>query len=99
MYQKRFLMIKVYAFLKGAHDGYVKSHGLTHVRKLKLAQDGQTFEGEDLIIAIEDSHKRQFDKISKKDQQRLTVSESSIPFASRCHIALGSKKSFYKSGS
>ena len=51
---------------EGAHDGYVKSHGLTHVRKLKLAQDGQTFEGEDLIIAIEDSHKRQFDKISKK---------------------------------
>ena len=51
---------------EGAHDGYVKSHGLTHVRKLKLSQDGQCLEGEDLMIAIEDSHKRQFDKISKE---------------------------------
>ena len=52
---------------EGAHDGYVKSHGLTHVRKLKLSQDGQSLEGEDLMIAIEDSHKRQFDKISKEN--------------------------------
>ena len=52
---------------EGAHDGYVKSHGLTHVRKLKLSQDGQSLEGEDLMIAIEDSNKRQFDKISKKN--------------------------------
>ena len=52
---------------EGAHDGYVKSHGLTHVRKLKLSQDGQSLEGEDLMIAIEDSHKRQFDKISRKN--------------------------------
>ena len=55
------------AIFEGAHDGYVKSHGLTHVRKLKLSQDGQSLEGEDLMIAIEDSHKRQFDKISKKN--------------------------------
>ena len=52
---------------EGAHDGYVKSHGLTHVRKLKLSQDGQALEGEDLMIAIDDSHKRQFDKISKEN--------------------------------
>jgi uncharacterized heparinase superfamily protein len=51
---------------EGAHDGYIKSHGLTHVRKLKLSQDGQSLEGEDLMIAIEDSHKRQFDKFSKE---------------------------------
>ena len=55
------------AIFEGAHDGYVKSHGLTHVRKLKLSHDGQSLEGEDLMIAIEDSHKRQFDKISKKN--------------------------------
>ena len=30
---------------EGAHDGYVQSYGLTHVRKLKLSQDGHTFEG------------------------------------------------------
>jgi uncharacterized heparinase superfamily protein len=53
---------------EGAHDGYVQSYGLTHVRKLKLSQDGHTFEGEDLMIAIEDSHKRQFDKVSIKNR-------------------------------
>ena len=37
------------------------------MRKLKLSQDGQSLEGEDLMIAIEDSHKRQFDKISKEN--------------------------------
>jgi uncharacterized heparinase superfamily protein len=59
---------------EGAHDGYVKSHGLTHVRKLKLSQDGQILEGEDLMIAIEDSHKKQFDKISKKNNSdKLSV--------------------------
>ncbi len=59
---------------EGAHDGYVKSHGLTHVRKLKLSQDGQALEGEDLMIAIEDSHKKQFDKISKKNNSdKLSV--------------------------
>ena len=52
---------------EGAHDGYVKSHGLTHVRKLKLFQDGQSLEGEDLMIAIEETNKRQFDKISKEN--------------------------------
>jgi uncharacterized heparinase superfamily protein len=58
---------------EGAHDGYVKSHGLTHVRKLKLSQDGQSLEGEDLMIAIEDSHKRQFDKISRKNSSNQVL--------------------------
>ena len=58
---------------EGAHDGYVKSHGLTHVRKLKLSQDGQILEGEDLMIAIEDSHKKQFDKVSKKNTKKQSL--------------------------
>jgi len=59
---------------EGSHDGYVTSHGLTHVRKLKLSQDGQFLEGEDLMIAIEGSHKRKFDKISKQnDAGQLSI--------------------------
>tara|TARA_B100000900_G_scaffold231898_1_gene196948 strand:- start:511 stop:1254 length:744 start_codon:yes stop_codon:yes gene_type:complete len=55
------------SIFEGAHDGYVQSYGLTHVRKLMLSQDGQTLEGEDLMIAIEDSHKKLFEKTSKKN--------------------------------
>jgi uncharacterized heparinase superfamily protein len=55
------------SIFEGAHDGYVQSYGLTHVRKLMLSQDGQTLEGEDLMIAIEDSQKKLFEKTSKKN--------------------------------
>ena len=65
---------------EGAHDGYVKSHGLTHVRKLKLAQSGQTFEGEDLLIAIDDVHKRQFDKSVKSKSSGQFLAKAAFHF-------------------
>lgn len=65
---------------EGAHDGYVKSHGLTHVRKLKLAQSGQTFEGEDLLIAIDDVHKRQFDKSLKSKSSGQFLAKAAFHF-------------------
>ena len=46
----------------GAHDGYVAKYGLTHVRELRLSLDGRTLSGEDLLIAIEDRHKKIFDR-------------------------------------
>jgi uncharacterized heparinase superfamily protein len=46
----------------GAHDGYVPKYGLTHVRELKLSLDGRELSGEDLLIAIEDRHKKAFDR-------------------------------------
>ena len=46
----------------GAHDGYVAKYGLTHVRELQLSLDGREFSGEDLLIAIEERHKKTFDR-------------------------------------
>ena len=46
----------------GAHDGYVGKYGLTHVRELQLSLDGRELSGEDLLIAIEERHKKTFDR-------------------------------------
>ena len=46
----------------GAHDGYVAKYGWTHVRELQLSLDGREVSGEDLLIAIEERHKKTFDR-------------------------------------
>ena len=46
----------------GAHDGYVGKYGLTQVRELQLSLDGRELSGEDLLIAIEERHKKTFDR-------------------------------------
>ena len=40
------------AILLARHDGYVPGHGLTHLRRLALSQDGLTLEGEDSLRAM-----------------------------------------------
>ncbi len=47
----------------GGHDGYRKSHGLTHVRELDLSQDGRALIGEDTLATITDHDKAQFDTV------------------------------------
>lgn len=47
---------------QGGHDGYVRSHGLTHARTLELTLDGRGLAGEDMLLAMEDIEKRRFDK-------------------------------------
>ena len=64
---------------QAGHDGYVKSHGLTHARTLELTADGRGMAGEDLLIAVEDAHKRRFD--SARD-----ASLQGIPFQLRFHL-------------
>jgi uncharacterized heparinase superfamily protein len=44
-----------------SHDGYARSHGLVHVRRLALSEDGRTLMGEDALIALEPAQKRRFD--------------------------------------
>jgi uncharacterized heparinase superfamily protein len=46
---------------QGGHDGYVRSHGLTHARTLELTHDGRGLAGEDMLLALEDDEKRRFD--------------------------------------
>lgn len=47
---------------EGGHDGYCRSHGLTHVRKLELTFDGRGIAGEDMLLALDEADKSSFDK-------------------------------------
>ncbi len=65
---------------QGGHDGYLKTHGLTHARTLELTFDGRGMAGEDLLVALEDSAKRRFDKVL--DAGAL----QGVPFQIRFHL-------------
>lgn len=47
---------------EGGHNGFLKTHGLTHARTLDLTLDGRGLSGEDMLLAIDDRDKRRFDK-------------------------------------
>ncbi len=38
---------------EGGHDGYLRTHGLTHARILELTFDGRGIVGEDLLVALD----------------------------------------------
>jgi len=48
--------------LIAGHDGYLATHGLTHVRQLYLSYDGRGVHGEDVLATVEKSDERQFDR-------------------------------------
>ncbi|MEM6325327.1 MAG: heparinase II/III-family protein, partial [Pseudomonadota bacterium] len=62
------------------HDGYVPSHGLTHVRQLEMSEDGRGLAGEDVLAAIEDDHQQQF--TTALEATRL----AGIPYQIRFHL-------------
>jgi uncharacterized heparinase superfamily protein len=53
---------------QGGHNGYIHSHGLTHARSLDLTLDGRGLAGEDMLLAMEDADKRQFDRAMDVNQ-------------------------------
>jgi uncharacterized heparinase superfamily protein len=62
------------------HDGYVASHGLTHVRQLTLTRDGRELTGEDTLGALTETDRRTFDR-------RMTGSQlQGVAFAVRFHL-------------
>ncbi len=65
---------------EGGHDGYVKSHGLTHARRLEMTFDGRGMAGEDMLLSLEEADKRRFDKAM--DDSRL----KGVPFQIRFHL-------------
>lgn len=65
---------------QGGHDGYLRTHGLTHARTLELTFDGSGLAGEDLLIAINAAAQKTFDR--QMDAIRL----QGIPFALRFHL-------------
>ena len=46
-----------------SHDGYVRGHGLTHLRRLALSLDGRTLTAEDSLRALTRADKAQFDRV------------------------------------
>ncbi len=50
---------------EGGHDGWLKSHGLTHARTLEMTYDGRGVAGEDLLVAIEEADKNTFLKATQ----------------------------------
>jgi uncharacterized heparinase superfamily protein len=65
---------------EGAHDGYLKSHGLTHARSLELSLDGRTLEGEDYLVALDAASRKRFDTVM--DATRL----EGVPYQIRFHL-------------
>ena len=65
---------------QGGHNGYVRTHGLTHARQLELTFDGRGMAGEDMLLALEDQEKRTFDRAM--DGKTL----AGIPFDIRFHL-------------
>jgi uncharacterized heparinase superfamily protein len=48
----------------GAHDGYVATHGLTHMRRLEISSDGRGIVGEDTLAAVNGAQQRRFDRLA-----------------------------------
>ncbi|WP_299151697.1 heparinase II/III family protein [uncultured Tateyamaria sp.] len=65
---------------QGGHNGYIRTHGLTHARQLELTFDGRGMAGEDMLLALEDVEKQTFDKVM--DAKQL----AGIPFDIRFHL-------------
>ena len=62
-----------------SHDGYVPSHGLTHVRSLDLSADGRALLGEDRLVVLDPAHRARF-------RQMLAETDTGIRFALRFHL-------------
>ncbi len=62
------------------HDGYLKSHGLTHIRQIDMNKNGRGILGEDTLAAIEASDERIFDRAMDKNHLQ------GIGFKIRLHL-------------
>jgi len=66
--------------LIATHDGYVPSHGLTHLRRLDLALDGRQVSGEDTLGALGEGDRQRFERAMDRAALR------GIRFAIRFHL-------------
>lgn len=63
-----------------SHDGYVETHGLTHIRNLDLSADGRALLGEDTLAALEPAHRRRFEQVLDRGRLR------GVTYALRFHL-------------
>ena len=68
------------ARLATAHDGYRRSHGLTHVRTIDLTSDGRAVAGEDLLTILDKPDEPLFDRALDREQLQ------GIPWSVRFHL-------------
>ncbi|WP_116085513.1 heparinase II/III family protein [Tropicimonas sp. IMCC34011] len=62
------------------HDGYIATHGLTHVRTLVLSRDGRTLTGEDTLGALSEADRALLER-------RLgETGAGGVPFSVRFHL-------------
>ena len=63
-----------------AHDGWARTHGLSHVRDLALTNDGRHLTGVDKLSAITTAEKRRFDQLMAEGRVK------GVDFAVRFHL-------------
>ena len=66
--QSEFSSMNEGARLAAAHDGYRKSHGLTHVRTIDLTSDGRAVAGEDLLTILDAPDEPLFDRALDREK-------------------------------
>lgn len=62
------------------HDGWSRTHGLSHIRDLMLTNDGRHLTGIDRLAAVSTQDKRRFERVLLADRQQ------GVKFAVRFHI-------------
>ncbi|MFN3662102.1 heparinase II/III family protein [Yoonia sp.] len=63
-----------------SHNGYQRSHGLTHARMLNLSADGRALTGEDLLTTLGPQDEAQFDRVFDRTLR------AGIGFSIRFHL-------------
>ena len=48
-----------------SHDGWARSHGLVHIRRLELATDGRALRGEDALMALTTAQRNRFEAVAE----------------------------------
>ncbi|MDW4550211.1 heparinase II/III family protein [Defluviimonas sp. D31] len=66
--------------LIAGHNGYVPTHGLSHIRQLMLSLDGRTLTSEDTLGAMTVADRRRFDKVMERAKYQ------GVPFQLRFHL-------------
>lgn len=63
-----------------SHDGYLRTHGLIHHRRLELASDGRSLIGDDSLSALTPEAEAIFDRVFERSDGR------GVAFAVRLHL-------------
>jgi uncharacterized heparinase superfamily protein len=73
------------AVLVAGHDGYARTHGLIHARRLELSEDGRSLSGEDVLSSVTDEDQHRFERALIRARSRHNVVPG-LPFNIRFHL-------------